>query len=93
MKTGTVKWFNSPKGYGFLSPADGGFYVFVHISAVERAGIAELTEGQKIIFDIATDEQTGEILATISAFCLICEWRKVADQVSNHSLPLRLSGG
>jgi CspA family cold shock protein len=63
LKTGTVKWFNSSKGYGFLNPVDGGFDVFVHISAVERAGIAELTEGQKIIFDIVTDARTGHIFA------------------------------
>ena len=63
MKTGTVKWFNSRKGYGFIKPVDGGFDVYVHVSAVERAGIAELKEGQKINFDIVEDEHTGEIFA------------------------------
>ena len=63
MKTGTVKWFNSRKGYGFIKPVDGGFDVYVHINAVERAGLAELKEGQKIKFDIATDDRTGEIFA------------------------------
>ena len=63
MKTGTVKWFNSRKGYGFIKPVDGGFDVYVHINAVERAGLAELKEGQKINFDIATDDRTGEIFA------------------------------
>ena len=63
MKTGTVKWFNSRKGYGFIKPVDGAFDVYVHINAVERAGLAELKEGQKIKFDIATDDRTGEIFA------------------------------
>jgi cold shock protein len=63
LKTGSVKWFNSRKGYGFLHPVDGGFYVYVHVSALERAGIAELKEGQKINFDIFTDERTGKVFA------------------------------
>jgi cold shock protein len=60
---GSVKWFNSRKGYGFLHPFDGGFYVYVHVSALERAGIVELKEGQKVKFDIVADERTGEIFA------------------------------
>ena len=52
MATGTVKWFNSTKGYGFIEPADGSKDVFVHISAVERAGLPGLTEGQKINYDV-----------------------------------------
>ncbi len=63
MKTGTVKWFNARKGYGFISPVDGGFHVYVHISAVERAGLAELKEGQEINFDIVADDRTGEVFA------------------------------
>jgi cold shock protein len=63
MRTGIVKWFNSWKGYGFIKPVDGGFNVYVHISAVERAGLAELKEGQKINFDIVADERTGEVFA------------------------------
>lgn len=55
MATGTVKWFNSQKGFGFIQPDDGGKDVFVHISAVERAGMGSLAEGQKIKYDIATD--------------------------------------
>ena len=55
MKTGTVRWFNARKGYGFLKPADGGFDVFVHVSAVEGAGIMELKEGQRIGFEIVVD--------------------------------------
>ena len=63
MKTGTVKWFNARKGYGFLKPIDGGFDVYVHISAVERAGMLDLKEGQKINFEIVTDDRTGEVHA------------------------------
>jgi len=63
MKTGTVRWFNARKGYGFLKPADGGFDVFVHVSAVEGAGIMELKEGQRIGFEIVVDERSGETFA------------------------------
>jgi CspA family cold shock protein len=55
MPTGTVKWFNSIKGYGFIEPDDGGKDVFVHISAVERAGMGTVNEGQKISYEIATE--------------------------------------
>ncbi len=55
MPTGTVKWFNSMKGYGFIEPDDGGKDVFVHISAVERAGMGTVNEGQKISYEIATE--------------------------------------
>jgi CspA family cold shock protein len=55
MPTGTVKWFNSQKGFGFIQPDGGGPDVFVHISAVERAGLSGLNEGQKISFDIANE--------------------------------------
>ena len=55
MPTGTVKWFNSQKGFGFIQPDGGGADVFVHISAVERAGLSNLNEGQKVSFDIATE--------------------------------------
>lgn len=55
MATGTVKWFNAQKGYGFIQPDSGGKDVFVHISAVERAGLNSLAEGQKIKYEIAQD--------------------------------------
>jgi len=55
MTQGTVKWFNSQKGFGFIQPDDGGKDVFVHISAVERAGLSGLNEGQKVSFDVMTE--------------------------------------
>ncbi len=55
MATGTVKWFNTQKGFGFIQPDDGGKDVFVHISAVQRAGMQTLNEGQKVSFEIATE--------------------------------------
>jgi len=60
MATGTVKWFNATKGYGFIQPDDGGKDVFVHISAVEQAGLRELNEGQKVSFEIVADKRTGK---------------------------------
>jgi CspA family cold shock protein len=58
--SGTVKWFNSTKGFGFIQPDDGGQDVFVHISAVERAGLATLKDGQKVSFDITQDRRSGK---------------------------------
>jgi CspA family cold shock protein len=58
MTTGTVKWFNAQKGFGFIQPEDGGKDVFVHISAVERAGMSSLNEGQKVSFDLVVDRRT-----------------------------------
>ena len=55
MATGTVKWFNTQKGFGFIQPSDGGKDVFVHISAVERAGLSTLNEGQKVSYDIVNE--------------------------------------
>ena len=63
MSNGTVKWFNSQKGFGFITPEDGGNDVFVHISAVERAGLSTLNEGQKVSFDLVPDRRTGKSAA------------------------------
>lgn len=60
MATGTVKWFNSTKGFGFIEPADGGQDVFVHISAVERAGLRDLRDGQKVSYELVPDRKTGK---------------------------------
>jgi cold shock protein len=60
MSTGTVKWFNSQKGFGFIQPETGGKDVFVHVSAVERAGLSHLDEGQKVTFDLVADRRTGK---------------------------------
>lgn len=60
MATGTVKWFNATKGFGFIQPDEGGTDVFVHISAVERAGIRDLNEGQKISYDVVADKRSGK---------------------------------
>ena len=63
MSTGTVKWFNGQKGYGFIQPDDGTKDVFVHISAVERAGMTDLREGQKISFELTEDRRSGKMSA------------------------------
>ncbi len=63
MNKGTVKWFNSQKGFGFIQPDGGGTDVFVHISAVERAGMSTLNEGQKVSFDVVADRRTGKSAA------------------------------
>jgi cold shock protein len=59
MQIGTVKWFNDQKGFGFIQPDQGGADVFVHISAVERAGLGSLREGQKVSFEVERDRKTG----------------------------------
>ncbi len=63
MTTGTVKWFNSQKGFGFIQPVDGSSDVFVHISAVERAGLSNLAEGQKVRYEVKTDRMRGKVSA------------------------------
>jgi len=63
MQIGTVKWFNGQKGFGFIQPDNGGNDVFVHISAVERAGMTSLSEGQKIGFEVERDQRSGKMSA------------------------------
>lgn len=63
MTTGTVKWFNSAKGFGFIAPDDGGKDAYVHISAVESAGLGELRDGQKVDFDLVSDQKSGKMSA------------------------------
>jgi cold shock protein len=60
MTKGTVKWYNGQKGYGFIQPDDGGKDVFVHVSAVERAGMHGLNEGQKVVFEVVANRRTGK---------------------------------
>jgi len=64
MATGTVKWFNSQKGFGFIQPDGGGSDVFVHVSAVERSGLGALHEGQKVSFEVERDRRSGKDAAT-----------------------------
>jgi len=64
MATGTVKWFNEQKGYGFIAPDQGGRDVFVHVSAVERSGLRSLADGQKVSYDVEADRRTGKESAT-----------------------------
>jgi cold shock protein len=63
MTTGSVKWFNATKGFGFIQPDNGGKDAFVHISAVERAGLTTLSEGQKVEFELVADRRTGKVSA------------------------------
>ena len=67
MATGTVKWFNETKGYGFIQPDQGGKDVFVHISAVERSGMKGLAEGMKVTYDLEADRKSGKESATIAS--------------------------
>jgi len=63
MTVGTVKWYNSTKGFGFIQPDNGGPDVFVHVSALERAGMREIVEGQKIGFEVMRDNRSGKMAA------------------------------
>ncbi len=64
MSTGTVKWYNETKGYGFIQPDNGGKDVFVHATALERAGMRGLAEGQKVSYEVEADRRTGKESAT-----------------------------
>ena len=64
MSIGTVKWFNAQKGYGFIQPENGDKDVFVHISEVERSGLGSLVEGQKLSYDLQSDQRSGKMSAT-----------------------------
>ncbi len=64
MAIGTVKWFNTAKGFGFIQPEDGAADVFVHISAVERSGMGNLKEGQRVSFDVERSPKNGKLAAT-----------------------------
>jgi CspA family cold shock protein len=64
MATGTVKWYNEQKGYGFIQPDNGGKDVFVHATALERAGLRGLAEGQKVSYDVEADRRSGKESAT-----------------------------
>ena len=63
MTTGTVKWFNSDKGFGFIEPDNGGGDAFVHISAVERSGLSGLQDGQKVSYELVADRKSGKMSA------------------------------
>ncbi len=63
MTTGTVKWFNAQKGFGFIQPDQGGADAFVHISAVERSGMGSLNEGQKVSYELVADRRSGKMSA------------------------------
>jgi cold shock protein len=63
MATGTVKWFNGQKGYGFIQPDAGGPDIFVHVTAVERSGLGQLNEGQKVGYELVQDKRTGKTSA------------------------------
>ncbi len=65
MATGTVKWFNNQKGFGFIQPDGGGDDAFVHISAVERAGMSTLQEGQKVGYELVSDRKTGKMAVDV----------------------------
>jgi cold shock protein len=77
MKIGTVKWFNLRKGYGIIHPDDGGRNIFVHMSAVEIAGMNDLKEGQRVIFEIQRDERTGNASA-VSLKAVVFATRRIS---------------
>jgi CspA family cold shock protein len=88
MNTGTVKFFNTTKGYGFIQPDDGGTDVFVHISAVEKSGMSMLSEGQKLSFDVAQDNRSGKMAAEN----LRSAWNTKAGLPSSTVMRMSMSG-
>src|ERR1700756_3389301 len=88
MATGTVKWFNATKGYGFIQPDAGGADVFVHISAVERAGLRGLLDGQKIAFDEQRDPKRGKTSAENLRAVKMARWSKAKAQAETKLPPL-----
>ena len=88
MMKGTVKWFNGQKGYGFIQPEDGSKDVFVHISAVERAGMYGLNEDQKVSFEVVTDRKTGKSSASPDNGLNVRSIRLSSSSVSRSPRPL-----
>ena len=76
METGTVKFYNDQKGYGFIAPDNGGKDVFVHATALTRAGLTGLSEGQKVSFDTAEDRRTGKTAVNNISRCLLGQRRR-----------------
>ena len=91
MTQGTVKWFNVEKGFGFIQPDDAGKDVFVHFSAVERAGMHRLNEGQKVSFDVVADRRTGSGPVVFLGSCQekVDGNRDVSEMAGGARLPLR----
>jgi CspA family cold shock protein len=84
MATGTVKWFNETKGYGFIQPDNGGKDVFVHISAVERAGLRSLKDGQKVSYEVEADRRSGKESAVV-----LKVWRASSYGAASAALTIR----
>src|ERR1700688_2457946 len=94
MTEGTVKWFNGQKGFGFIQPSDGGKDVFVHISALERAGLSNLVEGQKVSYELVTDQKRGKTSAeNLKTLCRPVSPRRTASGSPLGAIPSRVTGG
>src|SRR5579871_5135111 len=91
MSTGTVKWFNGQKGFGFIQPHDGGNDVFVHVSAVDRAGLPGLAEGQKVNFELKTDKMRGKTSA--EDLSRACTAEAISQMYWNGHAPARSQDG
>ena len=86
MSVGTVKWFNPMKGFGFIQPEDGGSDVFVHVSAVERAGIGNLMEGQRLSFDVERSPKNGKLSAANLKAAYRMAWRRAVRRPAPSSI-------